>query len=509
MLLDKLDEANRATQRRRLLFAAGFVAFLGLFFLAVFVLRPGNDSLTPADSVLRVDNSSSARTSDVSVKTEAKDDDVTRLQTNRLATAKTLIPQPEDDRFNAVARDQFKEAIQAFQRDVEPGLTEPAFAAWNAEARLALLAGRNEAFEFFSRGQYAEALTRLESLSDQAKQELAARDAAFENVLAAAQFFYGADDHEQAADRIARARQLNPKSEEARDLEDRVAKLPQVLTAIGEAAVARVENDLEAEDRYLSAALSLDPARTELADRQTQIRTELKNTRFAAEIASGLRNVFLQKLGAARTNLKNARAVYVGRSEASLLSQKIDALDKQLRFETLMTKANAARAADNWVAAEGFYAEAGALVADDPKVVGGFQLAGEVNWLGKELEQILDVPERLSSVAVAGNAKGLVARAEDVSELSPSLAETSRKVDRLIGEYAQKVSIRILSDGKTHISVRGVGQVGVTTNRTIQLRPGSYVFEGARAGFRSKLIPVDIQPGTKGLVVKIYPNEPV
>ena len=59
MLLDKLEEANRATQRRRLLLAAGFfgvVVFLGLFLLAVFVLQTDNDAATPDESVLRADN---------------------------------------------------------------------------------------------------------------------------------------------------------------------------------------------------------------------------------------------------------------------------------------------------------------------------------------------------------------------------------------------------------------------------------------------------------------------
>jgi hypothetical protein len=512
MLLDKLEEANRATQRRRLLLAAGFfgvVVFLGLFLLAVFVLQTDNDAATPDESVLRADNSPVARTPDGAAKPAAKEDDVTRLRPDRPAASATPPARVEDAAANAAARDQFKVAIQAFQKVVEPGLTESAFAAWNADAQTMLLAGRDEAFEFFSRGQYAEALTRLETVSDQARQELAARDAAFETALAAAQNFYDADDHEQAADRIARARQLNSTSEDARDLEARVARLPEVLTAIGKAAVARIENDLEAEDRHLSTALSLDPARTELAERQTQIRTQLQESRFAAQIESGFSNVLSRKLGAARTNLKNARAIYSGRSEVGLLSRKIDALDQQLKFETLMAKAGSARAADDWVAAEDFYAQAGALVADDPKVVGDFQLAGEVNRLRTELERILDAPERLSSVAVADNAKGLVSKAGDVAELSPSLADASRKVARLIDEYGRKVSIRILSDGVTRISVQGVGQVGVTTDRTIQLRPGSYVFEGARAGFRSKLIPVDILPGTEGLVVEIYPNEPV
>jgi len=520
MLLYKLEEANRATQRRRLLLVAGFfgvIAFLGLFLLVVFVLQPGGGASAP-DSALRMDGSPITRTPDPETTSAAKNDVGTKpdRKLGAQSTGETSLSpetpaetQLKDEAADTLARDQFKEAIVAFQRDVEPGITDPAFAQWSAETQNELLASRDEAFEFFSRGQYAEALTRLKAVSDRAKQELAARDAAFAAALAKAQAFYDADDHEQAADSIARARQLNPESEDAQNLEARVTRLPDVLAAINKAAVARIENDLDGEDRHLSAALSLDPARTELADRQTQIRTQLQESRFATQIESGFRNVLSRKLRAAQTNLKNARAIYSGRSEVNLLAQKINALDQKLKFEALMAQANSARAADDWVAAEDFYAQAGALVADDPKVVGGFQLAGEVNRLHKELERILGAPERLSSTAVADNAKGLVSKAGEVSELSPSLAQASRKVARLIDEYAQKVSIRILSDGVTRISVRGVGQVGVTTDRTIQLRPGSYVFEGARAGFRSKLIPVDILPGTEGLVVEIYPNEPV
>ena len=77
----------------------------------------------------------------------------------------------------------------------------------------------------------------------------------------------------------------------------------------------------------------------------------------------------------------------------------------------------------------------------------------------------------------------------------------------IVAAYDTKVAVRILSDGQTKISVRGVGQVGATLDRTIELRPGSYTFEGVRAGFRSKLMKVDIPPGTEEIVLEIYLDE--
>ena len=55
--------------------------------------------------------------------------------------------------------------------------------------------------------------------------------------------------------------------------------------------------------------------------------------------------------------------------------------------------------------------------------------------------------------------------------------------------------------------MRGVGRVGLTNEKTIDLRPGKYTFEGKRTGYRSKLIQVDIPPGSENVVVEIYTDE--
>lgn len=493
MLLEKLEQESRATRRRRLLMAGGFTAaaiVLGLFLVAVVVVWPDVDETQVTVESARQDGSP------VRVSDPGPDGDVVSDPAQQLA----------DDNAK---RDQFKELFATFQAEIEPDIASTAFAEWDATTQQDVVAQKEAAFAQFSRGQYGEALTGLEAATAQARASLDARDAAFEEALREAQTAFAADDYDQALPQITRARQLQPESQKAAALEAEVARLPEVLNAISKAAVARIENDFEAEENYLSEALALDPGRAELASRRQEIRAERKERNYADRVKSGLANIQARRPTGARADLRVARELFPDRSETRLLSQQIGTLARQLEFEKMLKSAAAARRSDDWVAAEDFYARAGAIVPDDPQVNGGYQLAGEINQLQREMTKILDKPERLASESVAAKASELASKARDISDLSPSLAARSAQVSDLVKAYGTKVSIRILSDGVTKISVRGVGQVGATTDRTIELRPGSYTFEGARAGFRSKLVQVDIPPGTEGLVLEIYPDERV
>jgi hypothetical protein len=46
------------------------------------------------------------------------------------------------------------------------------------------------------------------------------------------------------------------------------------------------------------------------------------------------------------------------------------------------------------------------------------------------------------------------------------------------------VAARLVSDGLTTVTIQRVGAVGVFKEKTVELRPGSYVVVGARAGYR-------------------------
>ena len=496
MLLEKLEQESRASGRRNLLLALGFFGVTGFvvaFLLAVFVFWPTPEASTIQAEPVREDGTPVQPL----------------LENTPEVVSETPVSAVAQERAENEIREQFKADLTLFQNDIEPDVTKPEFAAWNEPAQRALLAEKEAALDAFAQGQYADAAAKLAAVSKSASEELAARDTAFGEALGAARAAFADDNYEQASLHGARALQLQPDSKEAQDLGAGIAKLPDIRTALEKAAVARVENNLEAEAAELTAVLALDPARAAQGERLAAVRTELRERQFTARIDAGLGNVLGRKLGAARADLNAARSVYPDRRETRLLAEKIETLATALKFEQMVAGAKAAEQEDDWSAAKDFYARAGAIVPDDPNVTGGYQLATEINRLQLQLTDILDNPDRMASETVANDAAEQATKAQGIADLSPSLARMAQDVTHLVESYAQKVSIRILSDGVTRISVRGVGQVGVTTDRTIELRPGSYIFEGTRAGFRSKLITVDVPPGTEGLTLEIYPDEPV
>jgi hypothetical protein len=71
------------------------------------------------------------------------------------------------------------------------------------------------------------------------------------------------------------------------------------------------------------------------------------------------------------------------------------------------------------------------------------------------------------------------------------------------------VPVTIISDNKTFVSVRTVGNVGVVSQKVIELNPGKYTFEGAREGFKSKLVQALIPYDRDLFSVHVICDEPI
>lgn len=496
MLLDQLERESRDAKRRQLLFAAvlaGGAILVGAFFFGLVAIE-----FEPAGQP-----ASAERPQAETPATSPADRREEKAADSAAAPAGATVP----DAASEAAREDFKAGLAAFQADVEPVITHEDFARWNPRAQREILDLKDEAVRQFGSGNYGEAVETLAAAGALSEREVAAADTAFEQALAKAGAAANADDHDEAALQIARALEIRPGSEVARDLKARIDELPELLAQIENAAIARVGNNLRAEAKHLQAALDIDPGRTELAARLESVRTELRERDFAARITDGFAGVEARDPVAARRGLQAAEKIFPDRGEADVLAEKIATLELDLMIERLVTTARAAAAADDWGVAERNLVEANRLFPDDREIMGNLELARAINAIDRRLDQYLAAPQRFASEDVAAGARTVMSEADGFAAQSPTLAAKAGRVGEVVAAYATKVPVRLLSDGETNISVRGVGVVGTTTDRTIELRPGTYTIEGIRAGFRAKLLRVDIPPGTENLVLEIFPNE--
>ena len=65
---------------------------------------------------------------------------------------------------------------------------------------------------------------------------------------------------------------------------------------------------------------------------------------------------------------------------------------------------------------------------------------------------------------------------------------------RSVQRAATPVSVALVSDNLTHVSVYKVGNLGNFTNRELTLRPGTYVAIGIRPGFRDVRLEFRVAP---------------
>lgn len=488
MLQEKLEQESRAAQRRRMQLVIGIAAgivVIGLVYGGIILLRP----------------------SDVA--------DVTNVVRETAAETVTKTPQAEpqivapapDDAANEAAREQFKADLAAFQSALEPAVIHDDFARWDAAAQRQILDGKDTAISLFSAASYIAAVDELATARAAAEQALAAREKAFDDAFAAAAAAHDDDSYDAAALAIDRALTIRPGSAPAAALKQRIDALPALLAKIEDAAVARVENNLDAERQHLEAALAIDPQRSALASRLGEVRRMQRDARFAGHIVAGLKDVEARKLSSAQGNLDDARAIYPKRAEVDVLDEKIAGLELELLIERLTRTARAAARNDDWVTAEQSYIQVRRLAPANRDITDGLDLAQTINRLHARAARHLAAPARLASEAVAADAGSVVDAIIPLRDESPRLAAQADTLAELVAAYGVKVPVRIVSDGKTNITVRGVGIVGKITERTIELRPGQYTFEGIREGFQAVLMRIDIPPGQADLVLEIVPDE--
>lgn len=404
-------------------------------------------------------------------------------------------------------RDRFKDELKAFEAGIEPRVLPAAFALWNTNAQHEILSAKSNAISMFSSGDYAAALSTLKSSVDLANTELSAMDSEFSDALVEAQMNYDLDAYDEAKVSIAKALGLHPKSSEALALNEKIEALPQVLELLSSADVAHAENNLEREAHHLSSALALAPERTVLKVRLDDLEVQLTEAKFSRHIKNGLTHVQNKNLKGAKASVSAARKLMSGRAELSILTDQVGRLENALKFEDSMYKAEQAAKNENWNSALSYYIKASAIAPDNKNLLDKMRATQAIISLRDNIARHLGSPNRLGAANVRADAKRLVRDSTAFFDFSPSLKTTSTELSELISAYEKKVPLLVRSDNQTNILVRGMGKIGKTDERYIELHPGTYMFEGQCPGYKSRLVKVVIKPGVTNMTLEVICNE--
>lgn len=349
----------------------------------------------------------------------------------------------------------------------------------------------------------------IEKLTQLAQTMIADSQLAFETSLANAQSAYDVDSYEDANFHIKQALMLNKNSEEATILANKIETLPQLLPLLEQAKTANVENKYEQELRLTKEIITLSPERKSAIDRKQVLVELISNKNFKSAITQAYQAIKQGDADKAKQKLSAAKRIFPNRSEIVDATNALQQLEKQQRFESHQQASQTAMAGDDWLAAKKQLDLALQEQPENEAMQSALRKTTTIIALQNEFDQHLTNPYRLANQQLATQTKAKLNEASKYSDISPSLNKKTAELSTLLDKVNQKIDVKITSDNQTNILVRGVGVVGLTKSKTIQLTPGHYKFEGKRKGYKSKLVNVLIPYDQSSYQLNIICDEPI
>ncbi len=499
MLEEKLRQASQANaaHRKRLFMMLGLAAIITIISIVLMTYLSNNNGKENAATATL----SSGQTALPNSQTSAPS------STQTSAPSSQRLTQQPDEQTNEQWRQQFKTRLGLFEAETAPALLDANLSAWNAQQDLAIKSLKDNATAAFAVSDYSTAMQQLTKLENTAKQVLEQHAELFAAEFRMAKEALQADHHKQAKLHIDKALQLKPGDPATLQLAQQIDALPKIIALLNKAAVARTENNLDKEYAAISAAFKLAPQRLELQQRQVELAKRIKENKFTPLIARGLEHVANRQLRAARSDYQQAKALDPKRSELRVLQQAINKLAVNQDLNSAIARGKTAIRQDNWRKARSIYAAASTRHPDDQNINNGLLLSNKLLSLHERLDAYLKQPERLSAKNIAATAQQTLLEARVFSANSPSLMQKSKRLKTLIAAVNINIPVTVTSDNQTYIVVRGIGKVGLTLTRTIQLKAGFYSFEGIRKGYKSKLLNVRIPIGSKSFAIEVICDE--
>ena len=354
---------------------------------------------------------------------------------------------------------------------------------------------RNKAEDAYRESDFMSA-ERLIELADTERNKFIEREfSQFQSAFKAAQTAYESENYEMAKDAIESAYSLRPNDEEVIHLGDKISMLPDLLIARQDAASARSTGHLTDELAALERVLIFAPRDADAANRMKILRQQQSDLRFHRSIGQGLTAVGKKDVEGAKLALAKARKERPSSSDVSDLQKKIVDLELQLKVEENLTAANKALLQDDWQLALQSYGKVLAIDSEHNEAAQGSLFAKQIIDAQKHVDEFLAQPHRLSSPNIAEAARKTISEVNYLTAFSAKLSKSIDSLDSALVDWTTFVPIRVVSDGETEIGVRGVGKIGKTKERFVELRPGTYVFEGQREGYRSILVEVAVATG--------------
>jgi tetratricopeptide (TPR) repeat protein len=334
---------------------------------------------------------------------------------------------------------------------------------------------------------YLDALTLLKPLFEQVEPE-------FEKALLGAKAAFEAGDRTEALRLFELAVAITPNHPEAREGLERARNLEAVLQLVDRGLAYEEELELDAAEASFQQAAELDPNWGPAKEGLERVRATRTKIQFDSRMSEGLDALAAGDYLAARAAFRMAQQLLPGSPEPADGLLQVDLGLRLDRIAVLEQEALSLEESEHWDAAITTYEEILAIDENLAFAIDGLANARRMTGLHQQLDDYIREPDRLSVPSVMDQATKLVISVTTMGDIGPRLAGQRDELSRLLKRAATPVSVELVSDNQTAVSIYKVGVLGRFTNRRLELRPGTYVAVGARPGYRDVRLEFRVAP---------------
>jgi hypothetical protein len=444
---------------------------------------------------------------DVNVK-EAESDSAELISENNSDLDEDKITQLNNI-SNEQLRQSYIELSSDYENNIVPELNKIELTKWDKSRSDNFTLLKEEALSKFSLAEYSDAYIKLNEAKQFAEAIISDSQQQFKKALTNAQQAYNVDKAEDAKKHIQNALILNNQSDAAVDLSNKIERLSKIVPLLKKANIAKVENNHEKELGFIEEIVNIAPERISSIERKNALIDIIANKQFKFNITKSYDAIEKGDAIYARQKLNKAKKIFPDKAEIGKVDIAIKKLEKKQRLEQYQQAAQLAMSNDDWLKAKQQLELALQEHQGDSLLQDLLSKANAIINLKSQFEKLIAKPYSLSNKIVQSNASEKIAQSNSYINDSLSLKIQSNELSSLIKEMNNKISVQVISDNQTNVLVRGVGIVGQTQSKTIELMPGEYKFEGKREGFKSKLINVLIPYDKPSFNITVICDEPI
>lgn len=396
-------------------------------------------------------------------------------------------------------RERAERALEAVVEQIRPlRQAEPEW--WAGEDWERVRAEMEAADQWMADKEYVRAAEAYEGLRPEIESLNARLPGLPERLLSPAKEAYAKGERDRAEGLLRAILSVDSGHAEALDLLPRAQVADQSFERLQQARAFAEKAEWDLAWAELNRLESLDDAFPGSGDLRERVSREIGKLEFQAWISKAFAALERRELEEAEGFLKQAAGFDPDHDAVKELEEQLEDLRVQRQVVKLRDEAEALEETEQWKKAYERWLEISSLDPNTPWVKEGLARALKWKVAEEKLERGLQNP---NSAQTAQWVEEFRERRDWPAGLEAKAAELVETWER----HQQPVEVVLRSDFETEVSIKRVMKWDTFIEKELELKPGSYVAEGKRMGYRDVRVPFEVKPGGDKVDVTVICTE--